>query len=377
MNNAPVKNHFLPSIKGKLIILVAYITLFAFFLYMPLFVEFFTTGKTLNVCLFVETISPEAIELFEQKTGIKVKLTYAEMDDYIYARFKVNEGEGYDIVNIADFMVQLLRTEGLLYPLDHSKIVNAQGLYPHLLNKDYDPGNRYSFPHKWYVYGFVYDKVFFNKINRDDMSLDLIYKDPKLLVQEGIVKEPYRICTLDDSRDIVLFAAMKMFGRIDNLTTEELTLIQDCLVRQKSWVESYTVHSVEYFLFADIVPIALTSSNYMRKILSYSDRFDFAIPKEGSMLIMENFAIPKRSKKIEWAHEFINFMLSDEIMELNSTTYGYNSANRNANEKIDKKYLLHTHLSPTKEIFKRLYMPLYPNQLRKKVEEIWLTVGFA
>ena len=116
----------------------------------------------------------------------------------------------------------------------------------------------------------------------------------------------------------------------------------------------------------------------MRKIWETSDRFDFAIPKEGGIIIIENLVIPAVSKKSELAHQFIEFMLSDEIATLNSETYGWTSSNCTAQKALDEEYAgKQSHLFPTKEVFQRLQIPLFNPYARKCADEAWLRVCCA
>jgi spermidine/putrescine transport system substrate-binding protein len=371
-----INRSFFVRLPGKIVIVALYCFIFAFFLYLPLLREIFLPTKMINVCVFAETFSPEAINRFEKKTGIQVNLTYAEIDEQVYAKFRMNGAAGYDVINVSDYMVRGLGAEGFLRSIDQRKMPCIEKIEPRFLNRVFDPGNVYSVPHKWYVYGIVYDKKFFNK-DPDEMSLDLIFKDPHELVQERLVPTPYKLCMLDDGRDAFFMTAIYLFGRVDNLGPEECVKVKELLIKQKKWVEAYTVHSAQYFLTADVTPIALMSSNYVRKMMASSERFAFAIPREGSMLIIENLVIPQHSVKADLAYQFINFMLSDEIALLNSQHYGYSSANRYANNVVNRSYATNPHLVPDMAMSERLFIPLLPPDMRKLIEEMWLAVGFA
>jgi len=380
--NDPTKGHPEPTksslvffhLLAKAAIVILCAALFAFFLYLPVLFDIWKYDKTLNVYGFAETFTPEAIARFEKATGIKVNMAYAEADEQIYAKFRINEGEGYDVVYLSDFMVQILADQGMLHPLDLSLISNLKSIDSRLLNREFDRGNQFSIPNKWYMYGIVYDKKFFSAVPK--MTLDYLFTDPESLVKKGLVPAPYKVCMVDDARDAVLLADIALFGDT-KLDDDRLAQIKKMLVKQKKWVEAYTVHSVGYFLFADIVPIALSSSGYMRKILKASDRFDFVIPENHGMLVIENLSIPKPSKKIELAHQFINFMISDSIATINSSFYGYNSSNMHAHQHLEPSLLSNVNLFPNDQVFKKLHTPLLPPYLRPKVEEIWLEVGFA
>jgi spermidine/putrescine transport system substrate-binding protein len=374
--HATIKKSFIHTVRRRVMVIFFYLALFAFFLYVPLLRDFFINQKTLNVCVFSETFTQEAISAFEQETGVKVNITYVEMDDQIFAKFRMNGAAGYDVVNISDFVVHSVGQSNQLAPLEKTALPSLGRIDPNLLNLHYDYANVFSVPHKWYVYGLVYDTQFF-KQDPGAMSLTTIFEDPKGLVKKGLVSSAYRICMLDDARDAIFLACIFLFGRVDKLSEQDLAAARDLLVRQKEWVEAYTLHSSQYFLFSGVTPIALMSSNYMRKILESSDQYAFAIPQEGSMLIVENLAIPATSKKVELAHQFINFMLRDDIATLNSSFYGFNSANWHANQALDTKLKNNKHLFPTTEMFKRLYIPLLPEEQRKSVEDRWLEVSFS
>jgi spermidine/putrescine transport system substrate-binding protein len=371
-----LKNLFIVQLLSKALVVGIYVAVFALFLYLPMLVDFFKPSRVINVCVFTETFCPEAIDQFEKQTGIKVNLTYVEIDEQIYAKFKINEGVGYDVVNISDYMIDILSKQGLLHAIDHNKVQAINQLDMRLMHQIFDRNNEFSLPHKWYTYGLAYDKNFFKK-TPDEMSWDFVFKDPQTLYNQGLVPSPYKLCMLDDGRDASFVAAIYLFGRVNNLDIHDFEKIRELLIKQKKWVEAYTVHSSQYFLFTDVTPIALMSSNYMRRILANSDRFEFAIPKEGSMLIIENLAIPKSSNKVDLAYQFINFMLSDHAAQLNSRAFGYNSANKHANDIVNAQYIANPHLIPDDEMHKRLFIPLLPSNMRKMIEDLWLAVGFA
>jgi spermidine/putrescine transport system substrate-binding protein len=364
MNEKP-SGQFFVSLAQKLVITLLYLGLIAFFFYSPLLVSCYGTHKTLNVCAFTETFSPEAIARFEQKTGIKVNLTYVELDEQIYAKFKINKGDGYDVINASDFMVQMLQTQGLLHAIDHPKLPCMEHINKMLLKQRYDPSNAYSVPHKWFMYGLIYDKSFFN-IAPENVSLDLVFKQPADMVNQGIAKMSYKICMLDSPIDSFFLASLHLFGHAYELSDAVYDQVTKMLVAQKNWVECYTLYTVEYFLLTDIVPLAITSSNFANKIMRYDDRFQFVIPREGGILVIENLVIPERSKNKELAYQFINFMLSEEIARLNSSTYGWTSAHENV-----------AHVTLDEALKQRLYIPLFDSSARMRIDDVWLEVECA
>jgi len=122
--------------------------------------------------------------------------------------------------------------------------------------------------------------------------------------------------------------------------------------------------------------MGLTSSSYMRKIMRVSDRFDFKFPKEGTILTIENLAIPIKSTKIEMAHKFINFMLSRKVSSMNSSAYGHLPSNQESYQDMEENIRNNPNFCLTDEFFAKSH--LVHNELSlKKIEAIWLSVKFG
>lgn len=103
------------SLMLKGIVVLVYMLLIAIVLYFPGPLSFFSSDKTINVYTFTEILSPDVIKEFEKREGVTVRVKYFETNEELLAKFRVNEGEGYDLVaTISDYMVEILRKEGLL-----------------------------------------------------------------------------------------------------------------------------------------------------------------------------------------------------------------------------------------------------------------------
>jgi len=62
---------------------------------------------------------------------------------------KVSKGTtAYDLVQPTDYTVTLLIRQGLLQPMDHSKLPVLANFNPIYLNLAYDPGNKYTVPYQ-------------------------------------------------------------------------------------------------------------------------------------------------------------------------------------------------------------------------------------
>ncbi|MFA5075107.1 MAG: spermidine/putrescine ABC transporter substrate-binding protein [Candidatus Babeliales bacterium] len=366
MNNEKIKkfeNKFLP----KITIILFYFFLILFFLYLSSFYNFFfKPSKVINVFTFTDMIPRSVVSEFEKKTGISVRLKYFDNNEELIAKLKLDKGSGYDLITSSDYAIELLRKENLLKKIDKSKIINIQDIDSRFLNLYFDPENNYSLPIAWSVEGIVFKKNLF-KNYQNFINWDFIFKDPIF---------DYKICMLDTPREVFYLAANYLFNRSYDLSKEQLGFIKEILIKQKKWVEIYMSGSLQYYLLADIVPMAVSSSAFAKKLLEISDDFDFILPKQGSFFIVDNIAIPVHTNKSDLVYQFINFLTTAQNSTLNFVEHGYNPVNKKAYSLINKKFIENNNFFPIGENFKRLY--LIDNKIDiKTIEDLWLSVKLA
>ena len=56
-------------------------------------------------------------------------------------------------------MINKMKDEDLLVPLDYSKIEGIENIGPEFLNQSFDPGNKFSIPYFWGTLGIVYNET--------------------------------------------------------------------------------------------------------------------------------------------------------------------------------------------------------------------------
>ena len=90
-------------------------------------------------------LDSSAIKMFEQETGIKIKLEEYESPEEMYTKFSAGS-ISYDVVRTSDYMVERLIHEGKVAPIDFSSFSYYKNLDPAILaaSEVFDPQNQYS-----------------------------------------------------------------------------------------------------------------------------------------------------------------------------------------------------------------------------------------
>jgi len=358
------------SLWRKLIIFIFFSAIAACIFYAPRFFDYFKTQKAINVLTFVEMISPQTAKKFTEQTGIKVNMNYFESNDELLVKLKINKGRGYDLILVTDFIVDLLIQNDLLGSIDVNKISNFKNLDKYFLNRYFDKNNKYSIPYIWTVFGLAYNKKFFGE--KLDPSLGEIF--------ENLDKRDYKISMINNVREAVDFARIYLFGKSINLSNEQLEEIRNLLVKQKRIVECYTSEKQDYLLYAEVVPLAVCESSFIRRMHIVDEtahkEFGFVIPKEGSIISIENLAILKSSNKKDLTYKFLDFLLSAEDSAFNCNLYGINPINKLSYQFLDQEIVNDKNYFPHKEMIEKMDI-LHNDISLDKLDDIWLSVKTA
>ena len=338
------KKTFSSKYFSKLFIIFFYILILAFFLYLPTISRlFFKTDNVINVYTFTDMISSETAHDFESETGKRVNLKYYDTNEELYAKFKINDGKGYDLITPSDYLVDLLKKSDLLARIDKNKLTHFNELDKRLTGHYFDPKNNFSIPYFWSMDGIIYKKDLFKDIKVD---WDLIFNKPNNL--------NFKICMLDSARETTFIVADYLFNKVNNLTDDDYLKIKATLIKQRSWVEIYMLASLQYYLLSGVVPIAVTSSAFAKKILEVSDDYEYVLPEKGALLIIDNLAIPKYSDKTDLVHRFIDFLISKKTIAYNSNLFGYNPSNTKAYSLLQKRFVNNKDLPKISDLWESL-----------------------
>lgn len=303
----------LRMVSVRFFILVFWILIIIGFLFLPRVIKYVLPEKSITIFTFPELIDVNFIQRFEQETGIAVHVSYYANNDELLVKMRQTKGVGYDIILPSDYLVESLIQEGLLQPIDKSKLPFWQDIYPKFLGHYFDASNTYSIPFFWAIYGIGYNKSFFGGHVPEATW--------KLLFDEKFVK--YHIGMINNPREAVLIAAYYLFGSIDNLDGKKLEQVKALLRKQKAWVEAYTDLRTDYLLMAHTAPVVAALSSEMVKSQQDDPDIDFLIPREGSFLVIDSIVLPKATKKLDLIYEFIKYLYRPEVLVHHANVFGF------------------------------------------------------
>lgn len=274
-----------------------------------------------------EYLDPDAIEMFEEETGINVVYEEYETNEIMYP--KVQSGAiAYDVVCPSDYMVERMIENDLLAEIDFSNIPNIKNIGDVYMeqSRQFDPDNKYSVPYLWGTVGILYNKTMVDEpIDSWSVLWDEKYKD-SILMQDS-VRDAFGV-------------ALKYLGYSLNSTDlDELTAAQKLLIEQKPLVQAYVVDQVRDKMIGNEAAIGVIYSGEAIYTQLENPDLEYVIPKEGSNIWIDSLVIPKNAKHKENAEAFINFICRPEIAKMNFDYITYSIPNESGRALIEEPEL--------------------------------------
>ncbi|MBO4982998.1 MAG: extracellular solute-binding protein [Clostridia bacterium] len=261
---------------------------------------------------------------------IKVQLnytTYASNED-MYAKLK-SGATGYDIVIPSDYMIERLKKEGLIQPLNLDKIPNYENIMEEFRNPFYDNGEeKYTAMYTYGVIGIVYNKdrlkpEDLEKIEKGEAGWELLWD------------EDYKgqILQFNNSRDAMGTAMYSLGISVNYATEEEWQIAFEKLREQKPLVQSYVMDEIFNKMESGEATLAAYYAGDCMTMTEINPSLGFYYPKNEKGEISTNIfadaiCIPTNAENPELAHAYINYMLSEEPAVANAEYLYYASPNK-------------------------------------------------
>lgn len=281
-----------------------------------------------------EYLDPEAIELFEEETGIKVIYDEFETNEIMYPKVEAGASE-YDVICPSDYMIQKMLENDLLAELNFDNIPNAKaniGAQYWDQSKEFDPDNKYSVPYCWGTVGILYNKTMVDDpVDSWSILWNEKYKD-NILMQDSV-------------RDAFM-VGLKLNGYSMNSTdTAELEAARNSLIQQKPFVQAYVVDQVRDKMIGNEAAIGVIYSGEAIYTQRENPDLEYVIPKEGTNVWIDSWVILKDAPNKENAEKFIDFMCRGDIAVKNFDYITYSTPNDAARELIEDEAIRNSEIA--------------------------------
>jgi spermidine/putrescine transport system substrate-binding protein len=312
----------------------------------------FSSGNTLTIFNWGDYIDETLIERFEKETGVKV--IYETFDSNEAMMTKIEQGgTTYDIAVPSEYMIDKMRQEKLLIPLDHSKLPNLKNIDERFMDLPFDPDNKYSVPYFWGTVGIVYNPTMLDGMEFDSWN-DLW--DPRLKNE---------ILLIDGAREVIGMGLNSLGYSLNDTNKDHLRKAKDKLDSLTPNIKAIVGDENRMLLENKEAAIGLVWSGVASEIMFENEDLEYVVPKEGSNLWFDNMVIPKTAKNVEAAHQFINFILDAEVAAQNTEYVYYSTPNKEALQHMPEEMVNDQRFYPPAELTEKL--EVYENLGKKNL----------
>lgn len=288
-------------------------------------------AETLRLLTWGGYAPQEVIDQFQKETGIDVKVTKSNNEDMI-SKLRATRGAGFDLVQPSqDRITGAQRDFNIYQPIDLSKI-DTSLLIPSMLeatkkNTGLD-GAVYGVPHIWGTSGLVVDTKSASGIKDYTDLCDDAYKG----------KVSYRL-----KRPTLIGFAFAMgedpFAAYSDPAKYQAILdkVQAKLIECKPNVKAYWSGGDELLnlVRSGEVVGAMAWDAGGWKVNRDNTDITFVAPESGALGWIDTFAIPRKSKAVDAAYKWINFVNQPEIAAKITESAGNFTASKGADNFVN------------------------------------------
>ncbi len=301
--------------------------------------------KSVTIFTWEEYFDPEAIEAFEQETGIAIEFVYYENIADMKAQIEAAP-DAFDVVVSDGASIAEMRELRLLSEIDADLIPNIGNLDDKYLDLPSDPGNKFSLPYMWGTTLIAYRS---DKLPEPELSWNLLW-DPAL---KG------KIVMLEERDDLYALTLLSLGYDLNSEKPSEVAEATERLVAQAVDLDvryDDIIDARELIQDDDAACWAFVAYSGDAAIIAEEDekgRIDYFIPEEGAPLWVDSFCVPREAGNKTAAHAFIDYMTRADVAADNSNYLWYATANAAAVEFLNEDLKADAIIYPPAEVLEK------------------------
>ncbi|GAB2899360.1 extracellular solute-binding protein [Paraburkholderia jirisanensis] len=271
-------------------------------------------SNQLNIYSWPDYFSADDLRAYAQHSGVTPSIATFNSNETLFAKLNSPAGAGFDIVIPSSSWIAQFAQHGLLQELDHQRL-NLTALDPKLLNREYDPGNRYSVPKDWGLLGVLYDP----QVTGEIVTWEDFFKAGEKPGVSGRVR-------LSVSGWETIGPELWLQGKDWNkASAAQIRAAAEPVKRFAKHVKTFATLEPDAVAQGSIV-LAQTHQAAARAAIALNPRLKWTVPLPLSELWVDNYAIVRRAPDVERAYDFLAYQLRPDVQVAETRYLGFPAA---------------------------------------------------
>ena len=322
----------------------------------------FAEGE-LKVYHWFEYIPQELVDKFTAETGVKVTIDTYDSNESMLASLKAGKLGQYDVAVPGDYMVQIMGAEGLLDTFTPEELPNFGNIDPKWIDVPFDPGRKSSIPYQWGTTAFSVNRdIYKGDIN----TLAMIFNPPEEL--KG------KINVLDSQGEVLALGSIYMGIPQCSTDKQQLKALSDMLVAAKASWASFGSDTAKDVLVSGDAAAGMIYNGFSAKARAEGANVEYAYPKEGYVVWMDNMVLLKDAPNRDNALKFMNFLLQPENAAAVTNYAAYTSGVLGVEPFLDEAIKSSPETNPPATVAPGSFIQVCDEETQKLYDAIWINL---
>ena len=317
-----------------------------------------TKGGELNIYTWPSYFSQANLTQYKTLTGTKINQTTYESNDAMFAKLAAENGNsGFDMAIPTSGWIPVMAQKGLLAEVDHSRIPFSN-IDPKLLNKSFDPGNKYSVPKDYGYDVAIWDPAVVTKPIRSWMDFIDAIKG------EASGKAGYGI-----DYGTIATGLWALGYSMNDTNKAHLQAACDLMKSTASHVKSFDSFNVTGMVSGEIALMSCDQS-VARQVLLQKPHFKYVVPSPHSELWVDNYTMLKNAANADQAYSFVDFELRPSSQVTDTKFIGYPTVLKGLEAKIPSSLAFKNEIFIPASVYSTLETFIVREDLQGYIEQL-------
>jgi len=314
----------------------------------------------LSIYHWFEYIPQEVLDKFSEEHDVEVTMDTYDSNESLLATLKAGKLGSYDVAVPGDYMVEIMRNDGLLDSFEPAELSNFDNMIEKWVDVGFDPGRKHSIPYQWGSTSF--------SVNRD------LYKGE--IGSTGILFDPPeelagKINMLDSQGEVLALASIHLGIPQCSSNRDELKALNALLQEAKPKWASFNSDGAKDVLVSGDAVVGMIWNGFSAKARNEGANIEYVYPKEGLIVWMDNVVLLKDAPNRDNALKFMNFLLEPENIAAITNFAQYTAGVKGVNELLDAELKASPEANPPADAPEGSFVAVCDEETQKLYDQIW------
>jgi len=307
-------------------------------------------------------IPREIIQEFERETGIRVNYKEVTSNEDMQSLLEANPDQ-YDLLVTTDYMVDILRQNGMLERLNKSKLPNYANINPVYLGKYYDPDSEYAIPYAVSISLLLVNHEEVEKLGAKPITTYSDLWQPELRS---------KVVVVDWSVEIMGIVLKSLGYEYNETDPEKVAQAREKLFALKPNIVRFETNTPEDSLLNREAVVGFMYSNQAVKGNAADPKLQPVFPTEGMPIFIDCWVMSKEAPNKDGAYQFLDFIMRPEIAARIADITKFTTPNKGAEPYLPDYYRNNPMLNLPDEVVENTSFYIGVDKVLEEYEHIYV-----